>query len=137
MKSHHKDIDLLVKRYIEDEIAYEVNKNIEDMVFFSSHTISLKVFKDATKKLKKRLKHFDAQEVIFLEQDVNSFIVNYGLAIVPQSEKFIYLAKALLKAHIAINEAIMGHFVELCKKAHSWEYLESRAEQIYNLLCVE
>lgn len=28
----------------------------------------------------------------------------------------------------------MGHFIGLCKRAHSFEYIESRAEQIYRLL---
>jgi hypothetical protein len=42
--------------------------------------------------------------------------------------------KSLLKAQIKINEAVMGHFIDLCKRAHSFEYIESRAEQIYRLL---
>ncbi|MFW9627188.1 MAG: hypothetical protein ACMV1K_10655 [Sulfurospirillum sp.] len=42
--------------------------------------------------------------------------------------------KSLLKAQIKINEAVMGHFIGLCKRAHSFEYIESRAEQIYRLL---
>lgn len=45
-----------------------------------------------------------------------------------------YLLKSLLKAQIKINEAVMGHFIGLCKRAHSFEYIESRAEQIYRLL---
>lgn len=135
MKAHHKDIDLLVKQYIENEVACEVGKNIEDIVFFSSHAINLKVFKDATKKLKKRLKHFDSNEILFLAQDTNHFILQHKLDIAPKSEKYAYLAKALLRAHIIINEAIMEHFIGLYKRAHSWDYLESRAEHIYTLLC--
>ena len=58
----------------------------------------------------------------------------YHLDIPHGSERYTYLLKALLKAQIQINEAVMGHFIGLCKKAHSFEYIESRAEQIYRLL---
>jgi len=61
-------------------------------------------------------------------------IEKYHLDIPHGSERYTYLLKALIKAQIQINEAVMGHFIGLCKKAHSFEYIESRAEQIYRLL---
>lgn len=135
MKFHHKEIDIFVKQHIEDEIAYEVGKNIEDLIFFTSHTICLKVFKEGTRKLKKMLKQFKIEEVSFLKNDIQKFIIKHNLSIEENSPKYQYLAKSLLKAQITINEAIMEHFTALCKGAHDWDYLEKQASKIYNLLC--
>ncbi len=103
MKFHYKDIDMAVKQHIKDEIAFEKSKNIEDLIFFSSHTISLKVFKDGTRKLKKKLKNFDLMEVSFFEEEIERFIFEHHLHVELNSEKYLYLCKALLKAHIVIN----------------------------------
>ena len=134
MKSHFDDIDLLIKQHIEHEISCEVNKEMEDSIFFSSYTICIEVFQDATQKLKKLLKKSHLEEVSFLKEDAAKFIVKHQLDIVPQSEKYKYLLRSLLKAQIKINEAMILHFGILCKKAHSLDYLEERTDHISDLL---
>lgn len=137
MKSHFDDIDLLITQHIEQAISSEVCKNIEDSIFFSSYTICLEIFENATKKLKKKLKNRHLEQIEFLKEDARNFIIQHALILDMQSEKYSYLLSALLKAQIKINEAIILHFKTLCKKAHSLDYLEERAEQIYKLLCDE
>ena len=53
MKSRFADIDNAIKVYIANEISMEKNKELEELVFFSSYTIKFDVFKKATQKLKK------------------------------------------------------------------------------------
>lgn len=137
MNAHLKQIDLSIQAYIEEKINEEKNQNIEDSIFFSSYTIGIKVFKDATKKLKKMLKHDSLEEIGFLKDDAEHFIMQYNLKITPMSEEYSYLLRAILKAQIKINEAIILNFQNLCKNAYHSEYLESRAEEIYHLVYFE
>ncbi|MBV5278378.1 MAG: hypothetical protein J0647_05000 [Campylobacteraceae bacterium] len=137
MKSHYDDIDLLIKQHIEYAISSEVHKNIEDSIFFSSYTISLEVFQNSTQKLKSKVKNGHLEQIEFLREDAQKFIAKHALSIDIQSDQYRYLLTALLKAQIKINEAIILHFKSLCKKAHSLDYLEERAEQICKLLCDE
>lgn len=71
------------------------------------------------------------------EVDALYVIQKYQLEIDYGSARYTYLLRALLKGQIKINEAVMKHFVQLCKRAHSLEYVQSRAEQIYRLLFEE
>jgi len=134
MKSRFADIDNAIKAYIADEISMEKNKELEELVFFSSYTIKFDVFKKATQKLKKILRQKLPYEWHVWKVDAARVIEKYHLDVSYESERYTYLLQALLKAQIKINEAVMGHFIGLCKKAHSFEYIESRAEQIYKLL---
>lgn len=123
--------------HIKEEINKEVNQNIEDSIFFSSYTVGVNVFKDATKKLKKMLKEGHLEEIIFLNSDAESFIAKHHLDITSKSQEYDYLLRALLRAQIKINEAIMDNFTNLCKNAHCPNYLESRTEEIHHLLHIE
>jgi len=134
MKSRFADIDNAIKAYIADEISMEKNKELEELVFFSSYTIKFDVFKKATQKLKKILRQKLPYEWHVWKVDAARVIEKYHLEVSHGSDRYTYLLQALLKAQIKINEAVMGHFIGLCKKAHSFEYIESRAEQIYRLL---
>lgn len=134
MKSRFADIDNAIKAYIADEISMEKNKELEELVFFSSYTIKFDVFKKATQKLKKILRQKLPYEWHVWKVDAARVIEKYHLDVSYESERYTYLLQALLKAQIKINEAVMGHFIGLCKKAHSFDYIESRAEQIYKLL---
>ena len=134
MKSRFADIDEAIGMYVANEISIETNKELEELIFFSSYTIKFDVFKKATQKLKKTLRQKLPYEWHVWEEDATKVIETYHLDIPHGSERYTYLLKALLKAQIQINEAVMGHFIGLCKKAHSFEYIESRADQIYKLL---
>jgi len=134
MKSCFKDIDKAIKHYIADEIKIEQNKELEELIFFSSYTIKFDVFKKATNKLKKILHQKLPYEMHIWELDALHVIQKYHLNVEYGSERYTYLLRALLKAQIKINEAVMSHFIKLCKGAHSFEYIQSRAEQIYKLL---
>lgn len=134
MKSRFADIDNAISAYVANEISIEKNKELEDLIFFSSYTIKFDVFKKATQKLKKILRKKLPYEWHVWEVDAAKVIDTYHLEITHGSERYTYLLQALLKAQIKINEAVMSHFIGLCKKAHSFEYIESRAEQIYKLL---
>lgn len=134
MKSRFADIDNAIKYYIADEIFIEKNKELEELVFFSSYTIKFAVFKKATQKLKKIVRQNLPYEWHVWNEDASKIIEKYDLDIAYGSERYRYLLRSLLKAQIKINEAVMGHFIGLCKRAHSFEYIESRAEQIYRLL---
>lgn len=134
MKSRFADIDNAIKYYITDEIFIEKNKELEELVFFSSYTIKFAVFKKATQKLKKIVRQNLPYEWHVWNEDASKIIEKYDLDIAYGSERYRYLLRSLLKAQIKINEAVMGHFIGLCKRAHSFEYIESRAEQIYRLL---
>lgn len=137
MKPHYDDIDLLIKQHIEYAISNEVHKNIEDSIFFSSYTICLEVFQNGTKKLKRKIQNGHLEQIDFLREDAQKFIAKHALIIDIQSDQYLYLLSALLTAQIKINEAIILHFKSLCKKAHSLDYLEERAEQICKLLSDE
>ncbi len=137
MSTPLKKIDLCIQAYIEEKINKEKNQNIEDSIFFSSYTIGIEVFKDATKKLKKMLKRGHLEEIAFLKDDVEHFLIQYPLEITPISAEYSYLLRAILKAQIKINEAIIVNFSNLCKNAYRGEYLESRAEEIYHLVYFE
>ncbi len=134
MKSRFADIDSTIKRHIADEIFMEKNKELEELIFFSSYTIKFDVFKKATQNLKKILRQKLPHEWHVWNVDAEKVIEKYHLDVVYGSERYTYLLQSLLKAQIKINEAVMGHFIGLCKRAHSFEYIESRTEQIYRLL---
>lgn len=134
MESRFSDIDRAMKDHVAHEIDVEKNKELEELIFFSSYTIKFDVFKKATKKLKKILHHNLPYEPHIWEVDALYVIQKYQLDICYGSERYSYLLHALLKGQIKINEAVMNHFIKLCKDAHSLEYLQSRAEQIYQLL---
>ena len=135
MQAYFSDIDDAITQYIHDEIAYEITKDIEDLVFFSSYTINFNVFHKATQKLKKLLRQNVPLKAHVWQIDAHNIITRYNLpSIDTSSERYQYLLHALLKAQIQINEAVMHHFKTLCKRAHSLEYIHSRAEEIYKLL---
>lgn len=134
MKSHFSDIDVAIKRYVDDEIRYETSKDLEDLVFFSSYTVNFDIFKKATQKLKKmsRQQHSFAAHV--WEADAFKIISTYQLDVTIPSKRYSYLIQSLLKAQIQINESVIRHFKLLCQRAHSLDYIQSRAEAIYQLL---
>ncbi len=133
-KSHFADIDHAIKSYVANEILIEKSKELEELIFFSSYTIQFAVFKKATQKLKKIVREKIPCKHDVWERDALKVIEIYHLEVTYGSARYVYLMQALLKAQIKINEAVMAHFIDLCKKAHSFEYLESRLEQIYRLL---
>ena len=134
MRSHFTDIDDAIKSYTTDEISIEKSKELEELIFFSSYTIQFDVFKKATQKLKKILRQKIPDKSDAWEKDAHNVIQKYHLNISYESDRYTYLLQALIKAQIKINETVMTHFMSLCKKAHSFEYLESRIEQICKLL---
>ena len=134
MRSHFTDIDDAIKSYTTDEISIEKSKELEELIFFSSYTIQFDVFKKATQKLKKILRQKIPDKSDAWEKDAHNVIQKYHLNISYDSERYAYLLQALINAQIKINETVMTHFMSLCKKAHSFEYLESRIEQICKLL---
>ena len=69
MNGCFKKIDDCIKAHIEATIAREKSQNIEDSIFFSSYTVGIKVFKDATKKLKKMLRQGNLETIGFLKDD--------------------------------------------------------------------
>ena len=137
MKSRFVDIDNAVKHHVANEIDIEKNKELEELIFFSSYTIKFDVFKKATNKLKKVLHQNLPHEMNMWEADALYVIQKYQLEIDYGSTRYTYLLRALLKGQIKINEAVMKHFVQLCKRAHSLEYIQGRVEQIYRLLFEE
>lgn len=134
MNSRFSDIDHAIKCYIAQTIETEIQKDLEELIFFSSYTINFEIFKKSTNKLKKILRDCLPYEKHVWEIDAANVIALYQLEITYPSERYTYLLQSLLKAQIKINEAVMNHFVGLYKKAHSFEYLERRTEEIYRLL---
>ena len=134
MKLHFADIDNAIKAHIADEIAMEKNKELEELVFFASYTIQFDIFRKATLKLKKILRQKLPQEWDVWKVDATKVIKKYHLDVSLESERYAYLLQSLIKAQIKINEAVMLHFKNLCKKAHSSEYIESHVDHIYKLL---
>lgn len=135
MKKLIKAIDTAMIHYTKVKIDQEVNKNIEDVIFFTSYSIGAAVFKKATKKLKKKLKEEEFSELFLWEEDARELINTYELTLNPSNKKaYRYLLIELMKSQIKINEAILYHFSSLHKKAHDFNYLERRLEQIQLLL---
>ena len=134
MKFCFSDIDNAIDQYTKDEIYFETHQELEELIFFSSYTIKFEVFKKATQKLKKISRKNLLNTSYIWEADATKVIQKYHLDIDFSSERYTYLIQSLLKAQIKINEATMAHFIGLCKRAHSLEYIESRADQIYKLL---
>lgn len=134
MKSWYHSVDLSIEIYVKQEIDYEIHKDIEDLIFFSSYTISLEVFKDATIKLRELLKKEIDEIDIAAQEEIKVFLRHYHLDSRLTRKKQCYIARELIKAHVRINEALMEHFYNLYHKAHSFDYLESRADEIYKLL---
>jgi len=134
-KALKADIDTAMTRYTEAKIAEEVAKNIEDVVFFSSYTVGVSVFRKATNKLKKKLKDKDASELFLWEEEASKIIASDALKLsCEDTEAYKYLLFSLMKAQIKINEAVLFHFATLHTRAHSTDYFERRIEQIYELL---
>lgn len=143
MTKKHEDVVILMKMitnaidhaliaYTHQCICEELNKNIEDVIFFSSYSIDISVFRKATQKLKKKLREKQSLELFLWEEEAKKVIVAYDLKVQANDP---YLLRGLLKAQIDINEAMLSHFTAQHKKAHDFDYLEGRAQQIHSLLC--
>lgn len=124
-------IDHALLTYTQQRINEETSKNIEDMIFFSSYSIDISVFRKATQKLKKKLRQKNNPDLLLWEDEAKKVIATYGLTV---SSRDIYLLKGLLKAQIQINEAMLLYFSSLYKQAHDFDYFERRAQQIQSLL---
>ncbi|NCB54653.1 MAG: hypothetical protein EOM49_06890 [Epsilonproteobacteria bacterium] len=134
MNTSFEDIDAAIKRYVEDEIAHEITQELEDLIFFSSYTVNFDVFQKATHKLKKMARHQAGYGEHVWRADVHKLVTRYGLDVAIPSERYAYMLKLLLQAQIQINESVIRHFKNLCQRAHSLEYLQTRTEAIYRLL---
>ncbi|MDD2384009.1 MAG: hypothetical protein PHN18_07455 [Sulfurospirillaceae bacterium] len=134
MKSWYHLVDLSIGKYVQQEIENEIHKDIEDLIFFSSYTISLEVFKDATLKLRELLKKEIDEIDIAAQEEIKVFLRHYHLDPRLTRKKQRYIARELINAHVRINEALIKHYYNLYHKAHSFDYLESRADEIYQLL---
>ena len=143
MTKKHEDVVILMKMitnaiddaliaYTHQCICEELNKNIEDVIFFSSYSIDISVFRKATQKLQKKLREKQSLELFLWEEEAKKVIVAYDLKVQANDP---YLLRGLLKAQIEINEAMLSHFTTQHKKAHDFDYLEGRAQQIHSLLC--
>ncbi len=143
MTKKHEDVVILMKMitnaiddaliaYTHQCICEELNKNIEDVIFFSSYSIDISVFRKATQKLKKKLREKQSLELFLWEEEAKKVIVAYDLKVQANDP---YLLRGLLKAQIDINEAMLSHFTTQHKKAHDFDYLKGRAQQIHSLLC--
>lgn len=131
MKMITNAIDHALLTYTQQRINEETSKNIEDMIFFSSYSIDISVFRKATQKLKKKLRQKNNPDLLLWEDEAKKVIATYGLTV---SSRDIYLLKGLLKAQIQINEAMLLYFSSLYKQAHDFDYFERRAQQIQSLL---
>ncbi|WP_060826524.1 hypothetical protein [Sulfurospirillum cavolei] len=134
MNTSFEDIDAAIRRYVEDEIAHEITQELEDLIFFSSYTVNFDVFQKATHKLKKMARRQAGYGEHVWRADVHKLITRYGLDVAIPSERYAYMLKLLLQAQIQINESVIRHFKDLCQRAHSLEYLQTRTEAIYRLL---
>lgn len=133
MNSWYQKVDQAIALYVTQNIESEIHKDLEDLIFFSSYTIGFELFKEATQKLRESLQK-DSFEDPATDEEIRLFLKQYHLATKLSHKKHHYIARELIKAHIAINEAVMEHFGSLHKKAHSFDYLEGRASEIYKLL---
>jgi hypothetical protein len=131
MKMTTHAIDDALSAYTHQRIYEEINKNIEDVIFFSSYSIDTSIFRKATQKLKKKLREKNNSELFLWEEEAKKVITAYDLKV---QAKDPYLLRGLLKAQIDINEAMLSHFTSLHKKAYDFDYLEGRAQQIHTLL---
>lgn len=134
MNTSFEDIDAAIKRYVEDEIEHEITQELEDLIFFSSYTVNFDVFQKATHKLKKMARHQEGYGEHVWRADVHKLVTRYGLDVAIPSERYAYMLRLLLRAQIQINESVIRHFKDLCQRAHSLEYLQTRTEAIYRLL---
>ena len=132
MKKKTNMLDDILIAYTHQRIAEETSKHLEDVVFFSSYSINISIFRKATQKLKKKLREKNVLELSLWEEEAKKVITLYNLDIQPNDT---YLLRGLLKAQIDINEAMLSHFTSLHKKAHDFDYLEERALHIHSLLC--
>lgn len=133
--SFFRDIDHAILHYTTSKIEDEKSKELEELIFFSSYTIQFNVFEKATQKLKKILRKKELLEHPWIYEDtITVFLKDYELSIDTNSDRYTYFLYAFLKAQIEINETVMRHFMNLCKRAHSLDYIESRAQAIYHLL---
>lgn len=132
MKKKTNVLDDILMAYTHQRILEETSKHLEDVIFFSSYSINISIFRKATQKLKKKLKEKHDIELFLWEEEAKKVIALYNLDIHPNDA---YLLRGLLKAQIAINEAMLSHFTSLHKKAHDFDYLEERALHIHSLLC--
>ncbi len=134
MNSWYDLVDLSIEIYIKQKMDNELHQDMEDLIFFSSYTISLEVFKEATKKLKKSLVEEQGELNVSEKEEIKQFLRQYHLNQRLSKKKERYIAKELIKAHIKINEAVMEHFHALHKNAHSVDYLHDKKDKIYKLL---
>lgn len=132
--SCYPDIDVALNQYVADEIACEISKDVEELIFFSSYTVNFDVFQSATAKLKKLVHQKQNYASSVWENDALKVIAKYNLERSMARDKFDYLIYCLLRAQIQINESVISHFKKLCQDAHSLDYLCQRAEAIYALL---
>ena len=134
MKSWYHCVDVSIEMYIQQEIDKELHQNMEDIIFFSSYTISLEVFKEATQKLKESLVHETDEIDVSVDEEIKKFLRQYHLNQRISKKKQHYIARELVKAHIKINEAVIAHFYSLQKEAHNVDYLNDRKDEINKLL---
>ena len=134
MKTHFSDIENAISHYVSHRIEKETKKDVEELIFFSSYTINYDVFKKSTQKLKKIIRQELPHSPYAWEHDIMFMKTHYQLPIERDSERYHYLLKALIQAQIEINEAVMSHFLQLYKRAYSFDYIESRVQEIYTLL---
>lgn len=134
-RSTKKAINKAVAEYTRLKIAEEIEKNLEDIIFFSSYTIGASVFRKATNKLKKKLKEKDFSGLNVWADEAQMLVKSYHLeACLSDELLYQHLLVGLLRAQIKINEALLFHFTSLHKKAHDFDYLQRRIEQIHTLL---
>lgn len=134
MKSWYDSVDLSIEIYIKQEIDNELHQDMEDLIFFSSYTISVEVFKEATQKLKESLSHEIGEIDVSVHEEIKKFLCQYHLNQRISKKKQHYIARELVKAHIKINEAVIAHFYSLQKEAHNVDYLNDRKDEINRLL---
>ena len=134
MKSWYHCVDVSIEMYIQQEIDKELHQDMEELIFFSSYTISVEVFKEATQKLKESLVHETDEIDISVHEEIKKFLRQYHLSQRMSKKKEHYIARELVKAHIKINEAVIEHFYSLQKDAHNVDYLNDRKDEINRLL---
>lgn len=131
--SFFPDIDEAIFKYTQLKIEDE-NVELEELIFSLATQFSSMFWKSDAKTKKNITKKRTAKASLDIRRKYNPLFKDYSLAIDIQSDRYTYVLYALLKAQIEINETVMHHFMNLCKRAHSLDYIESRAEAIYHLL---
>ena len=66
MKMTTHAIDDALSAYTHQRIYEEINKNIEDVIFFSSYSIDTSIFRKATQKLKKKTSRKEQFRTFFM-----------------------------------------------------------------------